>query len=318
MVLISRGTVKPLQPFDFGKSCNVYARFDGWTHTAFIDGILYKGFEEKGAVHLLEVCERRGEMEAQLFRFEPESSTSSDSALASVSSWTSICSPPSSDPSARNLAAWILSSDLDLRPLYGVDDPAFAPLAERLWGLKPPRTATVFEALVIAIIEQQIGLKVANLLQNRLVSRLGPAVKFKELEFFAFPSPQRIAGLDPQILRDLGLSMNKSRFILGIADGVASGNLGLESLKKMATEEARETLLSMKGVGRWTADYVLVQGLGRFDAVPFDDLGIRDAVGIFYKGGERATAQEAEEILSRFGDLGGVAAYYLLSSKFIS
>lgn len=254
----------------------------------------------------------------KLFRFEPESSASSDSALASVSSWTSVCSPPSSDPSARDLAAWILSSDLDLRPLYGVDDPAFAPLAERLWGLKPPRTATVFEALVIAIIEQQIGLKVANLLQNRLVSRLGLTLSFGDLEFFALPSPQRIAGLDPQILRDLGLSMNKSRFILGIADGVASGNLDPESLKKMATEEAREVLLSMKGVGRWTADYVLVRGLGRYEAVPVDDLGIRDAVGLFYKGGERATAQEVEEVLSRFGDLGGVAAYYLLSSKFTS
>lgn len=65
MIPISQGTVKPLQPFDFGKSCSIYARFDGWTHTAFIDGVLYKGFEEKGAVHLLEVCERKGEMEAQ-------------------------------------------------------------------------------------------------------------------------------------------------------------------------------------------------------------------------------------------------------------
>jgi DNA-3-methyladenine glycosylase II len=243
----------------------------------------------------LEVSEQEGKITARLFREDSESSSAS---------------------AATGLASWILSSDLDLRPLYQVDDPVFAPLAERFWGLKPPRTATVFEALVIAIIEQQIGLQVANVLQNRLVMRLGPAVKFEELDFFAFPSPERLAGLEPQDLRDLGLSMNKSRFILGIADRVVSGDLDPESLKKMATEEAREVLVSMKGVGRWTADYVLVRGLGRFEAVPIDDLGIRDAVGIFYKEGERATAQEAEEVLSRFGDLAGVAAYYLLSARF--
>jgi len=295
MIPISQGTIEPLQPFDFGKSCSIYARFEGLTHTAFLDGVLYKCLEEEDAVHLLEVSEQEGKITARLFREDSESSSAS---------------------AATDLASWILSSDLDLRPLYQVDDPAFAPLVERFRGLKPPRTATVFEALVIAIIEQQIGLQVANVLQNRLVMRLGPAVKFGNLDFFAFPSPERLAGLEPQDLRDLGLSMNKSRFILGIADGVASGDLDLESLKKMATEEAREVLVSMKGVGRWTADYVLVRGLGRFGAVPVDDLGIRDAVGIFYKEGERATAQEAEEILSRFGDLAGVAAYYLLSARF--
>lgn len=72
----------------------------------------------------------------------------------------------------------------------------------------------------------------------------------------------------------------------------------------------------MKGVGRWTADYVLLRGLGRLEAVPIDDLGIRDAVGLFYKGGERPTAREAEEILSRFGEQAGVAAYYLLFARF--
>ena len=299
MIPISQGTIEPLQPFDFGKSCSIYARFEGWTHTAFMDGVLYKCLEVEveDAVHLLEVSEQEGKITARLFREDSESSYESNSA-------------------ATGLAAWILSSDLDLRPLYQVEDPVFAPLAERFWGLKPPRTATVFEALVIAIIEQQIGLQVANVLQNRLVMRLGPAVKFEELDFFAFPSPERPAGLEPQDLRDLGLSMNKSRFILGIAEGTASGDLDPESLKKMATEEAREVLVSIKGVGRWTADYVLVRGLGRFEAVPIDDLGIRDAVGIFYKEGERATAQEAEEVLSRFEDLAGVAAYYLLSARF--
>jgi DNA-3-methyladenine glycosylase II len=314
MIPISQGTARPLQPFDFGLSCSIYTRFEEWSHTAFLDGVLYKCFEEEGTPYLLEVSEQVGQIDARLFRQDSEPSSGSGS--PQVLSRNSETREPSSDTSACDLAAWVLSSDLDLGPLYEVEDPTFAPLAERFCGLKPPRTATVFEALVIAIIEQQIGLQVANVLQNRLVVRLGPAVKFADLEFHAFPSPERLACLEPQDLRDLGLSMNKSRFILGIAEGALSGELDLESLKKSATEEAREVLVSIKGVGRWTADYVLVRGLGRFEAVPYDDLGIRDAVGLFYKGGERATAREVEEILSRFGELAGVAAYYLLFSRF--
>jgi DNA-3-methyladenine glycosylase II len=316
MINISRGIVDPLQPFDFGKSSGIYARFEEWTHTAFLDGVLYKSFEEDGAPHLLVITERHGQIEARLFRSASETTTGPGSALRSRSvSESYVKHEPSSAFAAADIASWILSSDLDLRPLYETDDPIFASLAKKLWGLKPPRTATVFEGLVIAIIEQQIGLKVAATLQNRLVFRLGPAVKFKDLEFRAFPSPERLAGLEPQDLRDLGLSMNKSRFILGIAEAVVSEDLDLESLKKMGTEEAREVLVSMKGVGRWTADYVLLRGLGRLEAVPIDDLGIRDAVGLFYRGGERATAREAEEILTRFGELAGAAAYYLLSAR---
>ena len=315
MIPISQGIVEPLQPFDFGKSSGIYAQFEGWTHTAFLDGVLYKGFEEEeGKPYLLEVSEVDGQIKARLFRFEPITSTGSDSALGL--SCNSETREPYSASAATDLASWILSSDLDLQPLYETEDPTFAPLAERFFGLKPPRTATVFEALVIAIIEQQIGLRVANVLQNRLVSRFGPALKFKDLELRAFPTPERLARLDPQDLRDLGLSMNKSRFILGIAEAAVSKDPDLESLKKMKTEEAREVLVSMKGVGRWTADYVLLRGLGRLESVPFDDLGIRDAVGLFYKGGERATAREAEEILSRFGKHVGVAAYYLLFARF--
>jgi DNA-3-methyladenine glycosylase II len=313
MIPISQGIVEPVQPFDFGKSSSIYARFEEWTHTAFLDGVLYKGFEEDGAAHLLAVSEVDGQIKARLFRFEPSTSTGSDSALGL--SCNSETREPSSASAATDLASWILSSDLDLQPLYETEDPTFATLAERFWGLKPLRTATVFEALVIAIIEQQISLRVANVLQNRLVARLGQALKFKELEFRAFPTPDRLARLDPQDLRDLGLSMNKSRFILGIAGTAVSKDPDLESLKKTKTEESREILLSMKGVGRWTADYVLLRGLGRLESVPFDDLGIRDAVGLFYKGGERATAQEAEEILTRFGKHAGVAAYYLLSAR---
>jgi DNA-3-methyladenine glycosylase II len=97
---------------------------------------------------------------------------------------------------------------------------------------------------------------------------------------------------------------------------VNSGNLDLESLKDRPTAEVREELQSIRGVGEWTSDYVLVRGLGRTEMVPYDDLGTQDSVGLYYKGGVRATRIEVEKILNRFGAYAGLANYYLIYSRF--
>jgi DNA-3-methyladenine glycosylase II len=290
--LLSEETLEPAPPYDFTLSCSIFSRFGRGPHTSFFGGTFYKCFEEAGSPLLLTVFPSHGRLKARLF--------------GSVSK---------RKPSP--IASWLLSLDLDLRPFYERADEAMSRLTKELNGLKPPRTRTVYEALVIAITEQQIGLRVAQALQNRLVERYGTKVKYEGATFFTFPAPERLFALDQHDLRGVGLSKNKSRFIVDISKEVAAGRLDLESLKSMSTAKAREALLSIRGVGRWTADYVLIRGLGRVEMVPYDDLGIRDAVGIFYKGGGRATSEEAEAFLSKFGSYAGLAAYYLIFASFL-
>jgi len=292
MDLLSEERLEPAPPYNFALSCGIFSRFGRGSHTSFFGGTFYKCFEEVGKPLLLTVSPFDGRLKARLFGSDSKAKPSP-------------------------IASWLLSLDLDLHPFYERADGVMSRLTKELHGLKPPRTRTVYEALVIAIMEQQIGLRIAQTFQNRLVERYGAKVDHEGGTFFTFPAPERLTTLDQHDLRGIGLSKNKSRFIVDISKEVAAGRLDLESMKSMSTEKAREALLSIRGVGRWTADCVLIRGLGRVDMAPYDDLGIRDAVGIFYKGGERATSKEAETFLSKFGSYAGLAAYYLIFARFL-
>ena len=283
-------TLNPTLPFDFDLSSRINRLDKDYTHTAYIENTLYKVLEIEEKTSLISIKEKNSILNANLYGTNLER--------------------------LEEIANWIVSADLDLTPFYSTKDKVMISLLETLSGLKPARTASVYEALLIAIAEQQISLKVALILQNRLVKRYGTEYKFGPLTFYSFPTPKRLASADIADLRQLGLSRNKATFITDISRDVASGALDLESLKNDPTEKAREKLLALRGVGPWTANYVLIRGLGRADMVPYDDLGVRDSVGLFYNDGDRVSSDEAEEILSRFGIYEGIASYYLIYARF--
>ena len=93
---------------------------------------------------------------------------------------------------------------------------------------------------------------------------------------------------------------------------VADGSIDLERLKTMTNEEVRSFIMDLKGFGRWSADYILIRGLGFPDALPSDDLGIRRTVGEYLGGGTLLTSKEVEKRLEPFRPYRGIAAYYLL------
>ncbi len=290
MDLLYEASIRPKLPYDFELSSALFARLGRGTHTAFQGGRLYKCYEENGSPFLLEVAGSGDLLAARLWG-------------------RGNATPPGAT------AAWITSSELDLAPFYEMADVTMAQIIKRLYGLKPPRTRTIFEALIIAFIEQQIGLRVAHALQDRLVRRYGIRISYEGMTFYTFPSPETLAALEPQDIREVGLSSNKARAIVELAEKVSREGLDLEALKSMNIEKARESLLELRGVGEWTADYVLVRGAGELSVAPYDDLGLRDAVGQFHHGGRRATPHEAEQALSKFAGYAGLAAYYLLLAK---
>jgi len=284
-------TLLPTEPFDFDLSCGIYSRVGNYTLTAYIEGKLYKCLDLDGGPALITVEEEKDHLRARLYG-------------------------EGTRKQLETTAGWILSSELDLGPFYEKADEVMAPIARCLCGLKPPRTATVYEALVIAYTEQQISLRVAMAFQERIVKRYGERLQHGPNTFYSFPTPTAIASADVAELRDLGLSRNKAGFITGLSKMVASGGLDLEYLKGKPTAEAREALQGIRGVGEWTSDYVLVRGLGRLEMVPYDDIGTRDSVGLFYKAGERATRREVEALLGRFDEYAGLANYYLIYARF--
>jgi DNA-3-methyladenine glycosylase II len=207
-------------------------------------------------------------------------------------------------------AAWLVLGDLDLRPFYRIaaNDPVIGPVVRLFHGMKPIRPATLFEMAVDAVVEQQISLAAARRIRARVVERFGE----RKAGLWIFPAPETLARASLEELRACGLSGRKSEYINGLARKVVDGLLDLDRLKSLSDNEVRSIINGIRGFGRWSAEYILIRGLGRPDAVPADDLAVRTIVGKYLGAGSRMTAEQVEQALKPFAPFRGIAIFYLL------
>jgi DNA-3-methyladenine glycosylase II len=204
------------------------------------------------------------------------------------------------EESARALLERMLGAHKALQPFYSLArcDPRLEPLVEEFRGLKPPQFPTVLEAVANGIACQQLSLLVGILLLSRLAHRAGVMSANATDAAHAFPDAADPDGVKALSLKSLGFSVNKSQALLDISSAVRDRRLNLESLRQLDNQLALERLVRLRGVGRWTAEYVLLRGLGRLDIFPGDDVGARNKLAQFlckekpldYKGVHRAVA----------------------------
>ena len=184
---------------------------------------------------------------------------------------------------ARVLLERMLGVHMDLKPFYKLAkrDPRLQPLVDEFRGLKPPQFPTVFEALANGIACQQLSLLVGILLLSRLAHKVGVLSANSKDAPHAFPDPTGFSGVKVPALKSLGFSANKSQVLIDVSSAIRDRRLNLESLVKLNNQAALERLVKLKGVGRWTAEYVLLRGLGRLDVFPGDDVGARNKLAHF-------------------------------------
>lgn len=155
-------------------------------------------------------------------------------------------------------------------------DARLAPLAQLFRGAKPPRFPSLFETLVNAIACQQLTLTVGITLLNRLAAGCGRGVPGRHGAVHAFPRPEDLVGADPASLRRLGFSGQKTRALLELAQAAGSQGLSERQLRALDDAAAVAHLCRIRGVGRWSAEYALLRGLGRLHVFPGDDVGARN------------------------------------------
>jgi DNA-3-methyladenine glycosylase II len=225
------------------------------------------------------------------------------------------------DRPARNVRAEVtttlhrmLGLDVDLGDFYerAARDRQLGPLVERYRGLKPPRFPTIFECLTNAVACQQLTLTVGIKLLNRLTDAYGPnALDGRR----GFPDPTDLEGADTGALRQLGFSSAKARSLLEAAHRLAGGELDLADLEAAHDDAASMALRELRGIGRWSAEYTLLRGLGRLGVFPADDVGARNNLrriieldaGIDYEGIRHA--------VSRWAPYSGLVYFHLLLDR---
>ncbi|HMM47524.1 MAG TPA: hypothetical protein PKC12_06035 [Thiobacillaceae bacterium] len=201
-----------------------------------------------------------------------------------------------------------LRTSLDGFYALAADNPGLSALAERFRGVKPPRFTTVFESLVNGIACQQLSLNVGIILLNRLAENFGPMAGGA----YGFPTPAALKGQDPERLRALGFSRQKAKALLALAEVAVNKAVDLDGTAALGDEDAKKRLLALRGVGRWTAEYAMLRGLGRTHVFPGDDVGARNGLTRWLGRSRPLDYQDVQRILVAWQPYAGMVYFHLL------
>jgi DNA-3-methyladenine glycosylase II len=162
-------------------------------------------------------------------------------------------------------------------------DPVMKTTIERVGPCTLQPHPDIFDALVDAIISQQISVKAADAIMGRVRAAL-PDGKV---------TVETLLPVDFDTLRTLGLSTPKAHYIRNLIEHISSGQLQLGLLAELEDEEIITQLTAVKGIGRWTAEMCLIFNFGRCDILPVDDLAFLEGIRVAYDLPERPTKKEA-------------------------
>ena len=215
------------------------------------------------------------------------------------------------DPVA--LTARMLGTDRDLRHFYRAVKaiPWLDALATRMRGIKPPRYPTLWEAIVNAVMFQQVSIHAASAILRRVVESLSPPLEYQSRKYYPFFAPSDFLAAKSAQLRKLGVSESKELTLNAIADALTSGMLLESDLEAMSTTDAIARLMMLRGVGPWTAAVICLRGLGRLDTFPLEDSGVARALAELSGQADTSVAQ----ILDVLGEQRGMLYYHLLLGR---
>jgi DNA-3-methyladenine glycosylase II len=180
------------------------------------------------------------------------------------------------------------------------------------YGLKAGSIGTtVFEHIVKSIIQQQISIRVAFSITNKMVTKFGDQTKVNDNVYFDFPTPQSFVDASLEDLRQCGVSWKKAEYIKTLAEKIVNSKFDPEALRQLSNEQILETLTAFRGIGTWTAEMVLAAGLKRNATVPAGDLGVRRTVSRFYSEDKLLSEKEVRKITENWKEYTKDIVYYI-------
>lgn len=181
-------------------------------------------------------------------------------------------------------------------------DPILAAIIDRVGPCRMQYSEPTFEALVRSIVYQQLSGKAASTIFGRVAQAVGEI------------TPDRLAAKSAEELRPLGLSGQKAKYILDLAEKTLTGVVRFQDLPALADDAVIAHLTQVKGVGVWTAHMFLIFALRRPDVLPTGDLGIRNATQRAYGLKEAPKPEKLKNLARKWRPYASVASWYLWRS----
>ena len=231
-------------------------------------------------------------------------------------------SQPLSITSHEEIASYIwewFDLDQDLSLFYEVakQDKILQQIHKRYYGLRMMCIPDLFEALTWAIMGQQINLTFAYKLKQRFVEHFGECLTFEGNTFWLYPTYEGIATLSVEKLITLQFTVRKAEYVIGVAKAMTNGELTKEMLLQEPTyEQAKKSLLGIRGIGPWTADYALMKCLHQSSAFPIADVGLHNALKVPLGLNRKPTIEEIKDVAKNWQGWQAYATFYLWRSLY--
>lgn len=181
-------------------------------------------------------------------------------------------------------------------------DPGLAEWIDRVGPPRLRRHRSAFDALVRAIVFQQLHGRAAATIHGRFLALLPPG---------AAVQPSAVAALPVEAMRRVGLSGQKAAYLKDLAQKFLDGTVRPRSFPRLSDEEVSKHLTQVKGIGQWTVDMFLILNLRRPDVLPLGDLGVRKAIKLLFDLEKLPDAPTMLELAERWRPYRSVATWYL-------
>lgn len=226
-------------------------------------------------------------------------------------------------PAERDDVAGLLDRMLGLsRDLTPVVD-AFArfdPLAlllTRLEGMKPPRYPDLWTTLVGIVPYQQVSLEAGQAITNRMIADIGPQVEHGGTVYYNYPTAVQFLRASDEQTRAWGLSIAKVKTLRSGAQAILDGVIREDELVGLDDEAATARLTTLHGIGRWSAQVILLRGLGRLSAFPLGDSGAQRAFKRIFGWDAGEVDARRTELLAALGQWRGYLYFALLGTTLL-
>lgn len=290
------GTFIPTPPFDFNKSLNFLEVFMPTKHEQTVSSrSLTKAIGIEGQTVVFQLASigtiEKPCLEYTLFSAQPITEDTENAVVERIT--------------------FFLSLTDDLKPFYriGREDPDFVPIIEHLYGYHQVKFLTPFENACWAVLTQRNPMKVAQKTKQALIVSYGSKLEVNGTVYWAFPEPMQIAVVDESEL--LKLIRNERRTDYLIATARAFSEVDEEFLKHASDKEVDTWLRNIKGIGEWSATFIMVRGLGRMEHVPLTETRLIEAASKVYGYSKELSREDLKRLADRYGPWQGYWAHYL-------
>ncbi|MCL6602984.1 MAG: DNA-3-methyladenine glycosylase [Paenibacillus sp.] len=204
--------------------------------------------------------------------------------------------------------------DKDLAPFYEMakTDPLLHRAVESFYGLRCIGIPNLFEAICWGIIGQQINLTFAYTLKRELVENFGRHIQCEGEDYWIFPRAEDIACLTLEDLAPVRMTVKKCEYLIAVAKLIVEGTLTKELLLESGDfKKAEKMLVSIRGIGPWTANYVLMRCLRMTSAFPIDDVGLHNSIKFLLGTDRKPTKEELLQLSATWTNWESYATFYL-------